>query len=47
VPAPPVNLFPYIFAVYVVIGLVIFAARRKSAKAPSLTLAEGDLELAS
>jgi amino acid transporter len=48
VPAAPVNLFPYIFAAYVAIGVVIFGARRKSAKKPaSLVLSEADLELAS
>jgi amino acid transporter len=48
VPAAPVNLFPYIFAAYVAIGIVIFVARRKSAKKPaSLVLSEADLELAS
>jgi amino acid transporter len=32
VPAPPVNLFPYIFLVYFLVGLVVFMARRKAAK---------------
>jgi hypothetical protein len=31
VPAPPVNLFPYIFLAYFLVGLVVFVARRKSA----------------
>lgn len=33
VPAPPVNLFPYIFAAYFLVGLVVFVARRKATKA--------------
>jgi amino acid transporter len=36
VPAPPVNAFPYIFIAYFLIGLVVFVARRKSAKTPDL-----------
>jgi amino acid transporter len=32
VPAPPVNLFPFIFLAYFAIGLVIFVARRKSTR---------------
>ncbi len=36
VPAPPVNAFPYIFLAYFLIGLVVFVARRKSAKTPDL-----------
>jgi len=32
VPAAPVNYFPYIFAAYFAIGLVIFVMRRKSTK---------------
>jgi amino acid transporter len=31
VPAPPVNVFPYIFLAYFLVGLVVFVARRKSA----------------
>ncbi len=30
VPAPPVNLFPYIFATYFLIGLAVFVARAKA-----------------
>jgi amino acid transporter len=37
VPAPPVNLFPYIFLGYFLIGLVVFVARRKSTSAVELT----------
>jgi amino acid transporter len=33
VPAPPVNLFPYIFLAYFLIGLIIFVARRNATKA--------------
>lgn len=33
VPAPPVNLFPYICAAYFLAGLAIFVVRRKAAKA--------------
>jgi hypothetical protein len=29
VPAPPVNLFPYIFAAYFLIGVGLFVVRRK------------------
>jgi amino acid transporter len=47
VPAPPVNLFPYIFAAYFLAGLVFFAARRKSAKAPTLAPGEREEALAS
>src|ERR1019366_4723387 len=47
VPAPPVNLFPYIFAAYFVIGLVFFVARRKSTKTPSLMPGELEEALAS
>jgi amino acid transporter len=32
VPAAPVNLFPYIFLVYFLVGLGVFLARRKTAK---------------
>jgi amino acid transporter len=32
VPSPPVNLFPYIFLAYFLIGLGLFVARRKAAK---------------
>jgi hypothetical protein len=30
VPAPPVNLFPYIFLAYFLVGLAVFVVRRKS-----------------
>jgi amino acid transporter len=36
VPAPPVNLFPYIFLAYFLVGLVVFVARRKSTKTSDL-----------
>jgi amino acid transporter len=36
VPAAPVNLFPYIFSAYFLVGLIVFVARRKSAKTPDL-----------
>ena len=36
VPAPPVNIFPYIFITYFVVGLIVFVARRKSAKTPDI-----------
>ena len=32
VPAPPVNLFPYLFAGYFLVGVVLFVARRKVTK---------------
>jgi hypothetical protein len=32
VPSPPVNVFPYIFATYILIGLAIFEARRMAGK---------------
>jgi amino acid transporter len=32
VPAPPVNLFPYIFALYILIGLAVLVARRDAGK---------------
>jgi amino acid transporter len=32
VPAPPVNLFPYIFLAYFLVGLGLFVVRRKAAK---------------
>lgn len=32
VPAPPVNVFPYIFVTYILIGLAIFEARRMAGK---------------
>ena len=31
VPSPPVNVFPYIFLLYFLVGLAVFVARRKSA----------------
>lgn len=33
VPAPPVNLFPYIFLAYFLVGLIVFIARRNATKA--------------
>jgi amino acid transporter len=36
VPSPPVNMFPYIFITYFVVGLIVFVARRKSAKTPDI-----------
>ncbi|HTJ28784.1 MAG TPA: APC family permease [Candidatus Limnocylindria bacterium] len=43
VPAPPVNLFPYIFLAYFLVGLVVFVVRRgatKSAASRPLTYGE-------
>jgi amino acid transporter len=34
VPSPPVNLFPYIFGAYFMLGLVIFAVQSKAGKGP-------------
>ena len=35
VPAPPVNAFPYIFAAYFTLGLVVFTVRTKAGKEPN------------
>jgi amino acid transporter len=33
VPAPPVNVFPFVFLIYLLLGMAIFEARRMAAKA--------------
>jgi amino acid transporter len=38
VPAPPVNLFPYIFGAYFVVGLVLFKLRGSASKLSSAPL---------
>jgi amino acid transporter len=42
VPSPPVNLFPYIFAVYFLVGFAVMTAREKFA---SMNAASGDVLL--
>jgi len=40
IPAPPVNLFPYIFVAYFLVGLGVFVVRRKWLEAPALLVPE-------